>query len=254
MRKIKALIVEDEDPAIEELKYILSKYDFIDNLSIAKDSITAYDLAKKINPDVIFMDVNVPIENGISVGKKIKKFNKEINIIYITAYEQHAVSAFEIDALDYILKPFDESRIDITIDRLIHRIEKKSTEKVPIVLDEILNKLEEGKNVLKKIPCERNGKIILVKTKDIYYCYTSEDKTYVKLKDKQYITNNTLKEIESKTNFFRVHRSYIVNIDNIKELYSWFNGTYKVVMDDEENSEVPVSRSNVRKIKEVLGI
>lgn len=254
MRKIKALIVEDEEPAIEELKYILSKYDFIDSLSIARDSMKAYNLARKIKPDVIFMDVNIPVENGISVGKKIKEFNKEINIIYITAYEQHAVSAFEIDALDYILKPFDESRIDITIDRLLHRIEEKSTEKVPIVLNEILNKLEEEKNVLKKIPCERNGKIILVKTNDIYYCYTSEDKTYVKLKDRQYVTNNTLKEIESKTNFFRVHRSYIVNIDNIKELYSWFNGTYKVVMDDEENSEVPVSRNNVRKIKEVLGI
>ncbi|ENK1244991.1 LytTR family DNA-binding domain-containing protein [Clostridium sporogenes] len=254
MEEIRAIIIEDEKPAIEELKYVLSKYNFLNVVDVAMTGDVGYELVKKLQPEVVFMDINIPTESGMSVSKKIKEFNKDINIIFITAYEKYALEAFEIEALDYILKPFDDKRIDLTIKRLKEKIEQKHSEKIPDMISNILNKLEKEEKSLKKIPCEYRGKIILIDTKDIHYCYTMEEKTYVKADSKEYITHNTLKEIEKKTDLVRVHRSYIVNMDNIKELYSWFNGTYKLVMDDKEQSEIPVSRNNVKKLKETLGI
>ncbi len=118
MKEIRAIIIEDEKPAIEELKYVLSKYNFLNIVDVAMTGDVGYELVKKIQPEVVFMDINMPTENGISVSKKIKEFNKDINIIFITAYEQYALEAFEIDALDYILKPFDDKRIGVTIKRL----------------------------------------------------------------------------------------------------------------------------------------
>lgn len=254
MKEIRAIIIEDEKPAIEELKYVLSKYNFLNIIDVAINGKDGYELVEKLQPEVVFMDINIPVESGMNLSKKIKKFNKDINIIFITAYEQYALEAFEIDALDYILKPFDDKRIDITIKRLQEKIGEKYKEKIPVMISDILNKLEKEEKILKKIPCECNGKIVLIDTKNIYYCYTMNDKTYVKTDSQEYATHNTLKEIEGKTDLFRVHRSYIVNMDNIKELYSWFNGTYKLVMSDKEQSEIPVSRNNVKRVKEILGI
>ncbi|GAA0733376.1 LytTR family DNA-binding domain-containing protein [Clostridium oceanicum] len=256
MDKIGVIIAEDEKPAVEELKFILSRYDFINIIDTANNGKKAYDMTIEYDPQVVFLDINMPLENGLDVSRKIKKYNKDIEIIFITAYEEYAVNAFEVEALDYILKPFDDKRIDMTINRLKEKIESKnqSIEKVPEVLNEILYKLEKEKEAFKKIPCEHNGKIILIDTNDIFYCYTMGDKTYVKTNCEEYITHNTLKEIESKTDFFRTHRSYIVNIDNIMELYSWFNGTYKIIMKNNERSEIPISRNNVKKIKKVLHI
>ena len=114
MKEIRAIIIEDEKPAIEELKYVLSKYNFLNIVDVAMTGNAGYELVKKLQPEVVFMDINMPIESGISVSKRIKEFNKDINIIFITAYEQYALEAFEIDALDYILKPFDDKRISIT--------------------------------------------------------------------------------------------------------------------------------------------
>jgi two-component system, LytTR family, response regulator LytT len=118
----------------------------------------------------------------------------------------------------------------------------------------MMDRLENKQNVYKKLPGELNGKIIFIDRKDIHYCYIEEEKTYIKTCNESFVTGNTLNQIEKKTGFFRVHRSYIVNLDNIKELFAWFNGTYKLVMKDSEKSEIPVSRNHVKKLKELLGL
>ncbi|OAA93486.1 LytR/AlgR family response regulator transcription factor [Clostridium coskatii] len=256
MDKLRCVIVEDEIPAAEELNYIISKYEDLYVEGIAYDGKSGLDLIKNKKPNAVFLDINMPLKNGIELAKVIKKFDKSIDIIFVTAYEQYAVQAFEIYALDYVLKPFDEKRIAVTIRRLISKWREKSSEneKIPDILNEIVSKIDKESNLVKRIPCERQGKIILVNVKDIYYCYIEDDKTYVKTKSDRYLVGTTLYQIEEKTNFFRCHRSYLVNMDNIKELYSWFNGTYKLVMDDEEKSEIPISRSKVKKLRELLKI
>lgn len=254
--KLNCVIVEDEIPAAEELKYIISQYDDILVTGIAANGQSGLELIKDKRPNAVFMDINMPLKNGIDLAKEVKKFESSIDIIFVTAYEEHAIEAFRLYALDYVLKPFDEKRIEITISRLMDKWKEKNENKetLPNLLNEIVNNLHNAEKIVKRIPCEKNGKIVLINTKDIYFCYIKNEKTYVNTKDESYLVGYTLGQIGEKTNFFRAHRSYLVNMDNIKELYSWFNGTYKLVMNDKKNSEVPISRNNVKKLKKYLEI
>lgn len=253
MSKISFVIIEDELPAADELKYILSKYEVLDIKGIANDGESGYELIKNTRPKAVFMDINIPMINGMQLAHKVKEIDKDIIIIFVTAYEHHALSAFEVEALDYILKPYDEKRIDNTISRLIQKNKTSSVEMPEKMLD-IINKIYNEEKNIKKIPCEQNGKIVLLNVDEIYYCFIENDQVFVKTKDKKYYTSYTLSEIEEKTRYFKAHRSYIVNLDHVKELYSWFNGSYKIIIDDVDKSEIPVSRNNVRKLKDIIGL
>lgn len=257
--KLICIIVEDEIPAAEELKYIISQYKEIKVDGIATNGEEGIRLVKLKKPDAVFVDINIPLKDGIELAKEIKIIDNSIDIIFVTAYEEYAIEAFKIYALDYVLKPFDEERIAITIDRLIIRWKEKLRDKklMPKIITEIVDKFDKfdkEKNLAKKIPCNKNGKIILLNTIDVFFCYTGDERTYVKTNNNIYTINSTLNQIEKRTNFFRAHRSYLVNIDNIKEVYPWFNGTYKLIMGDTENSEIPVSRNNVKYLKKYLKI
>jgi len=256
MDKIKCIIVEDEIPSASELEYLISQYNFIEVVGIAYDNIEALALINDVTFDVAFLDINIPLGNGMELAKHIKEDNRAIDIVFVTAYNMHAIEAFEIQAFDYILKPFDEERIATTINHLKEKyIDNKQGQKdVVHIINELISNLNKADINLKRIPCVENGIIKLIDVNTIYYCYIEDEKTYVKTYDKSYFTNYTLCKIEARTNFFRVHRSYLVNIDKIKELYSWFHGTYKLVINDLKKAEIPVSRSNVHKLKELLGI
>lgn len=251
MDRMNCIIIEDEIPAAEELKYILSKYESINIKGMAHDGESGYELIKTIRPKVVFMDINVPMINGMQLASKVKELDRDITIIFVTAYEQYALKAFEVEALDYILKPYDEKRIDVTITRLLQKNKAFITE-MPEKMMNIINKISNEGKYIKKIPCEDKGKIVLLNVDDIYYCFIEDDKVFVKTKDKKYYTSYNLCEIEEKTKYFRAHRSYLINIDHIKELYSWFNGSYKIVINDNEKSEIPVSRNNVKKLKDAV--
>ncbi|MDU1441908.1 MAG: response regulator [Clostridium cochlearium] len=108
MSKINCIIIEDEIPSADELNYILKNYNFINVVGIAQDAIKGLELIRKLNPQAVFLDINMPSKNGMDLAKEIKAFNENIEIIFITAYDEYAVKAFEIQALDYILKPFEE--------------------------------------------------------------------------------------------------------------------------------------------------
>lgn len=254
--KIKCIIVEDEMPSASELEYLLSQYNFIEVIGIAYDNIEAIDLINDVTFDVAFLDINIPLGNGMELARHIKDGNKAIDIVFVTAYNMHAIEAFEIQAFDYILKPFDEDRIATTINHLKEKYiaNKQDQNDVVNIISELINNLNKVDINLKRIPCVENGIIKLIDVNTIYYCYIEDERTYVKTYDKSYFTNYTLCKIEARTNFFRVHRSYLVNIDKINELYSWFHGTYKLVINDLKKTEVPVSRSNVHKLKQLLGI
>lgn len=253
MNKINCIIIEDEIPSADELNYILKNYNFINIVGIAHDGIKGLEIIKDLHPKGIFLDINIPSKDGINLAKEIKTWNKDIEIIFITAYDKYALKAFEINALDYILKPFEEDRISVAVNRLLEVVEqKKSNEYLPKILDEVLGKLQYEESSIEKIPCEHLGKIILVPISKIYFCYTEKNKVYVKTYNISYASNYTLNKLQKKTKFFRAHRSYLVNLDNIKELFSWFNGTYKFVMDDDKNTEVPISRGNVKHLKDIL--
>ena len=253
---VRCVIVEDEIPAAEELKYLISKNENFFVEEMAYNGENGFEIIKKIRPEVVFLDINMPMLNGVELAKKISNFDSSIYIVFVTAYEGHAVHAFELNVLDYILKPVDENRLEKSLDRILKRVSLKNNQEVelPRMMSEIISKLDKKEGGCKKIPCEHYGKIVLIDINDIYFCYIEGEKTYIKTRNERFLTGYTLNQIEKKTSFFRAHRSYIVNLDNVKELFSWFNGTYKLVMNDTQGSEIPISRNHVKELKEYLGI
>ena len=246
LEEIKIVIVEDEKISSDELKYILSKDIRFKVIGQAYDGISAVTLIENEEPEVVLIDINIPGKNGIELAEEIKNILPDTILIFLTAYDSYAIKAFELKIYDYILKPYDEKRIAESLNCVANTIINRN--EIQIV-DKSDNKL-----TVKKIPCENNGRIILIDVNKISFCYSEGEKNYVKTDKDIYCTTKTLQELSEKTNFFRCHRSYIVNLEKVKEVYSWFNGTYKLIIEDNENNEIPVSRSHVKEVKSVLGL
>lgn len=234
------IIVEDEYPAREELRYFIENFSSIEILKEFDDSLKALKFLEKNKVDLIFLDINIPNLDGMSLGKIINRFENKPMIVFITAYKEYALDAFEIQAFDYILKPYSEERIINTLKRIEEQ--NKEKEKVDIIKD--------------KITLWKNGKMIVINVKDIYYCETKERDTIVYTKNGEYIATMSIssfyKELP-KEMFFRSHRSYIINIDKIEEIIPWFNNTYNVKLKD-LNVEIPVSRSNIKEFRRIMRI
>jgi two-component system response regulator LytT len=247
--QMKIVIVEDEKISNDELKYIVSKDNRFRVVGQAYDGISGLRLIENENPEVVFIDINIPGKSGIELAKEIKLILPDTILIFLTAYEAYAIKAFELKIYDYILKPYDEKRIIESLNCALNTIINKNENDISCILD----KLEQSKS-LKRIPCDNNGRIILIDVNKISFCYSEGEKNYVKTNKEIYYTSKTLQELSEKTNFFRCHRSYIVNLEKVKEVYPWFNGTYKLIVDNLERDEIPVSRSHVKEVKMALGL
>lgn len=260
MELIQCIIVEDELLLRDELIYLLKDFEGLNVLNTFTNGIESLDYLKSNKVHLVFMDINIPGMNGIQLAEHLKDIGFEGLIVFITSYENYAIKAFDLDAVDYILKPFEKRRIAKAINKVYkfyankekdeNRIENEIGSKV----EQLIEYMEKDKNKLKKFPCELCGRTIFLNTEDIYLCFTLNEVTYVKTKDKEYMTTFTLSEIEAKTDFFRVHRSYIINIKYVKELFALFNYNFKIVMEDEDNTEIPVSRNKVKDLKKQLGM
>ncbi|AKN30524.1 LytTR family transcriptional regulator [Clostridium carboxidivorans P7] len=240
---MKAIIVEDEFLAREELKYFIKNCSSIEIVDEFEDGIEVLKFIQQNEVDVIFLDINIPSLDGVLLAKNISKFSKKPYIVFITAYREHAVEAFEIEAFDYILKPYSESRIISMLKKLEMTF---NHENVSLHNNPISNKINLWKN----------EKIIVVDMDDIYYCAAKERITCVFTKHEEYSVNVSISEFYNtlpKDKFFKSHRSYIVNITKIREIIPWFNNTYNLRLQDIDY-EVPVSRSNIKEFKQIMNI
>ncbi|MDF2504225.1 LytTR family DNA-binding domain-containing protein [Clostridium sp.] len=239
---MKGIIVEDEFLAREELKYFIKNYSKIEIVDEFEDGLDVLKFIQKNEVDVIFLDINIASIDGVLLAKNISKFSKKPYIVFITAYREHAVEAFEVEAFDYILKPYDEPRI-ISMLKKLEMTYKKDNETT-------------HNTISNKINLWKNDKIIVVNVDDIYYCVAKERTTEVFTKDNEYTVNFSISEFYNslpRDKFFRSHRSYIVNITKIKEIIPWFNNTYNLRLQD-ITYEIPVSRSNIKEFKHIMNI
>ncbi|MDD3223953.1 MAG: LytTR family DNA-binding domain-containing protein [Clostridium sp.] len=257
MNIIKCMLIEDEFSKVDNIKATLETYNDIKITGQTKCDKKAINVIEKIKPQVIFFNITIPNGDGIKLAKSVVQFDSNIIIVFITPSYNYATAAFEINALDYIIKPFNKKRIEITVNRIIENIENKKYNyynfEEPLI--KIIKKVNMGKNkIIDKIPCEYNGKIMLINIDEIFYCHIEKEKVYIKSNNKIYISCNSLSEIEEKTGFFKTHRSYIVNLKKVYQIYPWFNGSYKLIMDDAKKSEIPVSRGRVKELKQIFKI
>ncbi len=268
--KLKALIVDDEYPARKELRFLLNKFDNIEVVGEATNAQEALTLIKALDYSILFLDIEMPGMNGLEVGARVQEMPNPPHVVFVTAYDEYAVRAFEVNAVDYILKPFDEKRLTQTINKIIKITQQQQqqaasvasagahAEQMVVVQESAVMGGQKPQHIkIDRIPAEKQGKTILVNESDIIYAFTEQDYVYIKTFNDKLFTRFTLKELESRLNpsvFFRTHRCYLVNLHKVKEIIPFFNGTYTLIVEDNEKSEVPVSRAQAKKLRKILGM
>ena len=229
---VKSIIVDDEPIARSIIKKFLSEEEEIEIIGECGNGIDAVKMILEEKPDIVFLDIQMPEMTGFEVIEEIGYANLP-HIIFVTAYDQYAIKAFEINALDYLLKPFDKDRFHNSIVRAKELIGSKNELKEHI--KDLIGSINQEAKYLNRILIKSSGRVYFLKTSEISYIEAAA--YYVKLHSgkKEHVIRETLNNLESKLDpevFVRIHRSHIVNIDYIKELEPWFNNKYLVIMKD----------------------
>lgn len=258
--------MDDERPARDELCYLLRE---IPGVEIVAQAGTGEETIRKFQeylPDAIFLDIQMPDASGVDVARELVRLGFSPAIVFATAYDQYAIDAFDVNAVDYLLKPFHEDRLGETVQRLKNRLEGKNlgetkTKTEQVLSGEFLAKLDQIYTSLQavegregKLKIEENGQILLIPFGEVLYATIEERSVRVVTRERSYLTNYTLTELESlsKSSFLRVHKSYLAQLDQIHSIIPWFNNTYNLIMSDK--SEIPVSRTYVKVFRERMGL
>jgi DNA-binding LytR/AlgR family response regulator len=248
--------VDDEYPARAELRYLLQNYaDRIEVVGEAAHAAEAKLLLNALSYDVLFLDIDMPGFSWLDLAKELRDSPSNPAIIFVTAYDQYAVQAFEVNAADYLLKPFDAKRLHQAFVKVLQARETQVAPATPARPTAPASRSENAR--LDRLIAERKGKTVLIDEKDVIYAYALDDVVFLRLHQENLTTKYTLKELATRLRqppFFRSHRSFLVNLRRVKEIVPYYNGTCLLVVDDADRSEVPVSRSQARKLKQILGL
>lgn len=257
---INTIIVDDEKPAREELAFLLKAFPEVTLIGQGKNGVEAVSLIKEHSPDLVFLDVQMPGLDGFGVLKKlVERKMKMPHVVFATAFDQYAVQAFEVNAVDYVLKPFDKARIAKAIQRARKMLDSQTTTAERLMqLEQLVTQIGAAKSSPQKvkIPVNVQQRLLLVSSEDIIFATTDGNAIVVVTRDLEGATNyRTLEELNSaldSDSFLRPHRSFLVNTQHIKEVVPWFNSTFVLKMNDKKTTEVPVSRVHARRLRELF--
>ena len=261
---INTLIVDDEKPAREELAFLLKGFPEIHLIAQGKNGLEAVSLIKEHSPDLVFLDVQMPGLDGFGVLQKLAERKMKIpHVVFATAFDHYAVQAFDVNAVDYVLKPFDKARIAKAIQRARREIESETSPADR--LEQLVSRLGAAQlgagkpaasNAPSKILVNSQQRLMLVDAEDFIFASIEDGSISVFARDLEGTSNyRTLEEMEealASDSFWRPHRSYLVNIHHIKEVVPWFKSSYMLKMDDKKHSEVPVSRQQTKRLRELF--
>ena len=257
---LSAVIVDDEQLARDELAYLLTHNSDVNVVAQGKNGLEAIGLIREHNPDLVFLDVQMPGLDGFGVIKKL--LDRKVHmpqIVFATAFDQYAVKAFEVNAVDYILKPFDKKRVAQSIEKARMKLETGSTtgEK----FETLVRMLESQKPATAKILIKAAGRMLLTDPKDV--CYATIEDGVITVATTGHAgmegqsncrTLEELLENLDPTLFWRAHRSFLVNIQHIREVVPWFKSSYQLRMDDKKQTAIPVSRAQTRRLRELFNL
>jgi two-component system LytT family response regulator/two-component system response regulator LytT len=253
---LSAVIVDDEQLARDELSYLLKSVDDVTVVAQGSNGLEAVNLIKEHLPDLVFLDVQMPGLDGFGVLKKL--IDKKIalpHIVFATAFDQYAVKAFEVNAIDYLLKPFDKKRVAQAVEKA-----RKRTKVAPDIskLDSLVKLLEAQRPQNSKVLLRSAGRLLLVDQKDVCFASIEDGIISVVATTLEGQSNcRTLEELLQGLDpelFWRAHRSFVVNINRIKEVVPWFKSSYQLRMDDKKQTEIPVSRAQTRRLRELFNL
>lgn len=264
---ITALIVDDEPLARQELLYLLGAAEGIEVVAQGSNGIEAVELIRAHKPDVVFLDVQMPGLDGFAVLKKLLDKKAEVpQVVFATAFDQYAVRAFEVNAVDYLLKPFDKKRLLKTIDKVRARLagpaENGESISTDARLDALLKLVETRTQPTKpqsgKVIVRAQSRLLLVDQREICFASIEGGTISVVTGAIEGESNcRTLEELMDQLDpeaFWRAHRSYVVNIQHIREVVPWFKSSYQLRMDDPKKTEIPVSRAQTKRLRELFNL
>lgn len=246
---MKIAIVDDERPSRSELRHLIADCLEEGEIMEASSGAEAMELFLKEDFDLIFMDINLGDMDGTTLAAMAKKANPQVEIVFATAYNSYAEKAFDIDALNYILKPFDPKRIEQTIQRYLKKRAQGSNGKD--------SGKEDEKSAISKVSISSDKKMILVDISDIVYIETGKRACIVHTKGKSYTaacSMNSFEERLKESGFFRIHKSYLINLKYVIEIYPWFNNTTCVKMQGYEKEILTVGRNQIKELKQLFSM
>ncbi len=256
---LSAIIVDDERLACEELSWLLKDFPEVEVLATGSNGIEAVSLIERFEPALAFLDVQMPGLDGLGVIRRLREKNLDLPyFIFSTAYEQYAVEAFRLEAMDYLLKPVDKARLSETIERAQRLVQERSVqEQASEQFEEAAERSEQRtapqRNKLLVRSANRN---FIVDAQDLIYATIDSGVITLVATQLEGLSNyRTLEDLQANLDsdrFWRAHRSFLVNIDRIREVVPWFKSSYQVRMDDKKGTEIPVSRVQTRRLRELF--
>jgi two-component system LytT family response regulator/two-component system response regulator LytT len=258
---LRAVLVDDEQLARDELGFLLGQLGGVDVIGQAGDGVEALSTIDRLRPDVVFLDVQMPGLNGFQVARRMLDRELPTHIVFVTAYDRHAIEAFEVNAVDYLLKPVDPVRLERAVERAQRRVaSSKSLDQgdgtaINQQIEKIFDLVAERQHRRDRLAIKVGERFILVQSEDIIYASLAEDAITVVTSDhvgtSNYRSLDDLHERLDPNVFWRVHRSHLVNMNKIREIVPWFRN-YILRMKDDKSTEIPVSRAHTRRIREYL--
>jgi two-component system response regulator LytT len=260
---LKAILVDDEQLARDELGFLLGQLGGVEVIGQAGNGVEALTTIDRLQPDLVFLDVQMPGLTGFEVARRLLDAQAPTHIIFVTAYDQHAIEAFEVNAVDYLLKPVDPVRLGLAVQRAQRRVSvDRSLDRgngdasLNDQLERIVELVAERQNRRDRLAIKVGERFILVQAEEIVYASLSDESVTVVTNQHTGTSNyRTLDELHTRLDpgvFWRVHRSHLVNINKIKEIVPWFSRNYILRMKDQKSTEIPVSRMQTRRLREYL--
>lgn len=249
---ISAILVDDEKLASDELAFQLQRFPDVEVLAVASNGLEALKLIQDLEPDLVFLDVQMPGLDGMGVIRALRE--KEIplpHIVMATAFDQYAVEAFRLEALDYLLKPIETERLEATMERARRIIAERNRTALAEPPPSIKPALQRTKVLVRS--SQRN---FVVDAHDLVYATIDDGLISIVTSQLEGVSNyRTIEELQNNLDpdvFWRVHRSYLVNVNRIKEVIPWFKSSFQLRMDDKKQTEVPVSRAQAKRLRALL--
>ncbi len=250
-----ALLVDDEQLAREELGFLLKSFPEIEVLDEAADGPGALERIEALEPDIVFLDVQLPGLNGLEVVRELLARGMKLpHIVFATAYDQYAVEAFEVNAADYLLKPVEKERLERSVERAreLVRSPVRESERMARLLSHIRDQAAPPTKILVR----SGSRMVLVDAADVIFATVKDGTVRVVATELEGHSNyKTLDDLQSTLGdplFWRAHRSFLVNINRIQEVVPWFKSTYQLRMSGRDQTEIPVSRAQTRRLRELF--
>ena len=248
--RLRVLVVDDEAPARKDLRRILAKLDRVEIAGEAGDGPEAVKSIRKLRPDVVLLDIQMPGLDGFQVVSRIADMESAPSIVFVTAYDEHAIRAFEVHAVDYLLKPVEEKRLAQAIERA--RRVRGGAERGP----DLKALLGEVGAAPKRLALRQGESLVMVDVNDILYATVAEGSIKVVAREVEGMANfRSLDELEKELGrgrFMRVHKSYIANVGRIYEITPWFSGSYQLRMEGKGGPVIPLSRAQAKELRKIV--